>query len=647
MTKADVENKNFRQLAGFLGLAEKILLISIPIVGVLFIINIPMFLGVVFFREQYLAIFLGLVLAGIFLAVPGNSRFTRNSVPWYDMILAIMSLGIGLFCSIVYPSYVFTGISYVGPEFKILGIIEILLVIEGTRRTAGKIMVLLAGICILYALFTYIFPFPFYGKGIEWGQLTIYLFLDSNGILGLPLWVTGAIIFAFFLFGEFLFAGGGTQLLNDFAMAMFGRFRGGPAKMAVVASSLFGTISGSAVSNVVATGVMTIPMMKKAGYNPVAAGAIEAAASTGGQLMPPVMGVTAFILAEFLSISYAEVALCSIIPAVLYYLALFIQVDLEAARCGLKGVKENLPSLGPIFRRGLLFAFPLAILIYTLFVLNWEPGLSAITAAFSTFIFSLPMKRYRIDFRGLLNIFERAGRNLLMVGAITGAAGIIIGTIYITGVGSTFSIILLKIGAKHLFLMLVFTAVLCIILGMGMPTGALYIILAVLVAPSLVEIGIVPLAAHLFIFYFGLMSMVTPPVCFAAYAGAAIAQADPTKTGFYSVRLGIAAYIIPFVFVYSPALILKGSSLEVLIIAGKSIVGIGFIAVIMNGYLFRKLDWISRALLALGVFGILLPLSVKAPFPVWLANSIGITLSFAIFLREWIESYKSSVAKKN
>jgi TRAP transporter 4TM/12TM fusion protein len=640
LTQPGEEGKRLRDVPGFLGWAEKVLFIAIPTAGVLFVIDIPGYFRVVFFKQQYLAIFLGLVLASIFLAVPATPRAARDRIPWYDVVMAVMSLGMGLFCSIVYPTYVLTGIPQVGPEYKILGVLEILFVVEATRRTAGRVVVVLVGICLFYSLFTYLFPSPFYGKGIKWDQLAVYLFMDSNGMLGLPLWVSGAIIFAFILFGELLFAVGGSQLLNDFAMATFGRFRGGPAKMAILASGLFGTISGSAVANVAATGVMTIPLMKSVGYNPAAAGAIEAVASTGGQLMPPVMGVTAFILAEFLAIPYAEVALCSIIPAVLYYLAFFIQVDLEAARCGLKGLTEDLPSLGPILKRGWLFAVPLVILVYTLFILNWEPGLSAVTAAFSTFVFSLPTKAYRIGLHGLLNTFERAGRGLLMIGAITSAAGIIIGTVYITGVGSTFSIILLKLGSQHLFPMLMITAVLCIILGMGLPSAALYIILAVLVAPSLVEMGILPLAAHLFIFYFGLMSMITPPVCFATYAGAAIAKADPVKTGFYGVRLGIAAYIIPFIFVYSPSLILNGTPQEILLIVGKSIVALGLVAVVLSGYLFRKLNWVTRGLLAVGALGVLLPSSTRLPLQSWLVNGGGLALCLVVFLREWLEKQR-------
>jgi len=607
------DNTKERHLSGLFRGVERFLLISIPSIGILFVADIHIYLRQVFFREQYLAIFLGLILGSIYLSVPATRASSKKKPPWYDIILGLLGLGIGLFTAIVYPEQLYTGIPQSAATYQMIGLLSLLLVIEATRRITGWVFVVIIGALLFYAHFAYLFPAPFFGKGIPWQELVTYLYMDNSAMLGLPLWVSGVILFAFILLGVFLFATGARDVLNDFALATFGRFRGGPAKVAVVASSLFGTISGSAVSNVAATGVMTIPLMKETGYKSTMAGAIEAAASTGGQLMPPVMGVTAFVIAEFLGIPYSEVAIASILPAILYYLALFIQVDLQS---------------------WLLFV-PLLVLIYTLFFLYFQPGKSALIAAASLFVLSYLTKQNRIGLRTFLNILEKAGRDMLMIGAITATAGIIIGLIYVTGLGSIISLILLKVGGKNLFLMLLITAVLCIFLGMGMPTVSLYIILAVLVAPALTEMGIIPIAAHLFIFYFGLMSMVTPPVCFAAYAGAGIAKADPMQTGFYAMLFGIAAYVVPFLFVYSPALLLRGSMIEILVVTGKSLVGFGFLAAALSGFLLLKLDWGLRALIAMGSLCIVFPTNAGISPLVLVLNIGGLILCCFIVFWQW------------
>jgi TRAP transporter 4TM/12TM fusion protein len=629
------DNTKERHLSGVFRGAERFLLIAIPSIGILFVADIPIYLRQVFFREQYLSIFLGLILGSIYLGAPATRASSKGNPPWYDIILASLGLGIGLFTAIVYPEQIYTGIPQSGLAYQITGVLWLLLVIEATRRITGWVFVVIIGGLIFYAHFTYLFPSPFFGKGIPWQQLVVYLYMDNSALLGLPLWVSGVILFAFILLGVFLFATGARDVLNDFALSTFGRFRGGPAKVAVVASSLFGTISGSAVSNVAATGVMTIPLMKETGYRATMAGAIEAAASTGGQLMPPVMGVTAFVIAEFLGISYSEVAIASILPAVLYYLALFIQVDLQAARSGIRGLTGKLPPIGPAVKKSWLLFLPLFILIYTLFVLYFQPGKSALIAAASLFILSYLTRKNRIGWRTFIDILEKAGRDMLMIGAITATAGIIIGLIYITGLGSIISLILIKIGGKNLFLMLVITAVLCIFLGMGMPTVSLYIILAVLVAPALTEMGVLPIAAHLFIFYFGLMSMVTPPVCFAAYAGAGIAKADPMQTGFYAMLFGIAAYVVPFLFVYSPALLLRGSLIEILVMMAKSIIGFGFLAAALSGFLLLRVSWGTRALITIGSFCVIFPVNAGTPAVVWVLNISGMMLCCSIAFWQW------------
>lgn len=403
------EISRFRHLSGFFGLTEKVLLIAIPISGIIYLSEIHLYLRTFVFPQQYMSFFLGLVLTTIFLGLPPNRGAPRDYLPWYDIVLAGMGFGIGLFSSIVYPQYVTTGITWAGPEYLVLGALQILLIMEATRRIVGPFLTLIGGILIFYTHFTYLFPVPFYGKGISWNDLIIYFFMDSNGILGIPLTVASGVVFAFILFGEFLFAVGGGMLLTDFAMGTVGRFRGGPAKVAVVASGLFGTISGSVVANVMVDGWFTIPLMKKTGYKPEVAAAIEAVASTGGQIMPPVMGITAFLMADFLSIPYAKVAVAALIPALIYYYVLFIQIDLEAGKTGLKGVSDISFRMWPVLKRSWIFFLPLAVLIYFLFIVDLEPSRSALFGVVAVFILSFLTKETRIGLKKLLNTLERTG----------------------------------------------------------------------------------------------------------------------------------------------------------------------------------------------------------------------------------------------
>src|SRR5690606_9250849 len=359
-----------------------------------------------------------------------------------------------------------------------------------------------------------------------------YLYLDSHGMLGLPLAVSATVVLAYIFFGQVLFDSGGGTFFTDVATSVMGRFRGGPAKMAVAGSSLFGTISGSAVSNLLMTGTVTIPMMIRTGFRPPFAAAVEAVASTGGQLMPPVMGVTAFIIAEFLSIPYTSVVYAALIPALLYYTVLFIQVDLEAAREGFTGLpKDHIPPLGGVLRKGWPFLIPLGVLIHTLFVLNWSAGRAAIAGAFAgLIIFFLGEAARQGRWRALVRLLEATGKSLIEMGAITAAAGFVIGVLQLTGIGFRLSMGLTAAAGGNVFLLLLLTALASVVLGMGMPTPAVYILLAVLVAPALVDLGIDPLSAHLFVFYFGLMSMITPPICLAAFTAATVARTDLMQT---------------------------------------------------------------------------------------------------------------------
>ena len=374
-----------------------------------------------------------------------------------------------------------------------------------------------------------------------------------------------------------------------------GRYRGGAAKMSVVSSSLYGMVSGSAVANVVVDGAITIPMMKRAGYPAHIAAAIEAVSSNGGQIMPPVMGAAAFLIAEYLGLSYGQVALAAAAPAALYYLALFVQVDLEAARHGLAGLpRADLPRLGPVLRRGWVFLVPLAVLVYTLMMSGWDAGQAGMLAVVVTFAVGAAQKDTRPTWRGVLEAIESTGRTMLDLVAITTLAGIVIGALHLSGFTSKLPLLLVSLAGGNVLLLLVLTALVSILLGMSLPTTVVYVTLAVLVGPALAELGIVPLAAHLFLFYFGMLSLITPPDCLATYAAAAIAKSDFWKTGWTGMRLGVVAYVVPFVFVFHPALILHGGIVDIALAVLTASTGVVLLAIGCAGYLVRPLGWARR-----------------------------------------------------
>ena len=364
----------FRTLGGGARLVERTLLAALALVGIGWALELHSALPFAVFKEQYLGLFLALALAAVFVAVPARPGDSVLRVPWFDWLLAAGGLVVGLYVAIRYPTLAYS-LGVITPEKLALGALAILLVLEATRRLCGWALVWVALACLAYAKFAAFLPEPLTAKSATWGRLAVYLYLDANGLFGVALAVAAGIVVAFVLFGQVLGAVGGDRFLTDLALVAMGRYRGGPAKVAVVSSTLFGTVSGSAVSNVVVDGALTIPMMKRAGYPPHLAAAIEAVASNGGQIMPPVMGAAAFLIAEYLGLSYGEVALAAAIPAGLYYLALFVQVDLEAAKRGLAGLPAaELPRLGPVLRTGGIFVVPLGVLVYTLMLAGWEPG---------------------------------------------------------------------------------------------------------------------------------------------------------------------------------------------------------------------------------------------------------------------------------
>ncbi len=574
-------------------------------------------LGFLFYTEQYISVMLAIALPLVYLSVParrqkrsavddeGSSRRRTGNVPWYDIVAAILGAALALYVAVRFPVLSEEG-SRRPWEGLIPAALLCLLFVEGLRRTSGLSITLVGIAFFCLALVGHLLPGALTGRYVAVDRLTYFLIWDSSAILGTPMQIITTVVVTFVFFGQALFKTGGSSFFTDAAMALMGRFRGGPAKIGIMASSLFGTISGSVVANVVTTGVVTIPMMKKSGFRPELAGAVEAVSSTGGQLMPPVMGIAAFLMAEFLNVPYTDVALAALIPAVLFYLALFIQADLEAARGGFRGLdRDQIPNGLEVLKSGWFFPIPFAVLIGALFWWNYEPETAALLATATVIVASLifGFRGKRLSFTDLYAMLRDTGMTvveLFMIGALAGA---VIGCLNYSGLGFSLTLALVHLSGGYLIALLVIAAITCIILGMGMPTVGVYILLATLVAPALVEMKVTPMAAHMFILYFGCLSMITPPVAIGAFAAANLAGANPMKTGFEAVRFGWTVFVIPFLFVFSSTLLMDGSVSMIVIDLAAAVIGVWFGAAGVMGYSVRPLGPLARALyIATGLF---------------------------------------------
>ena len=512
--------------------------------------------GVSLYTEQMLLGVLGLAIAVCFLV-------TRRY--FWDPLAALAGLGLCLFLAYRYPQ-LSTELTSRPLDGILMSAALALLVLEGTRRMAGFSLVGFTLGGVVYAMVGHHLPGVFAARPVDFTRLLVYLGLDTNALLGTSLQIAIIVVVPFILLGQVLGRCGGSEFFTDLARAWMGRYRGGSAKVAVVGSALFGMISGSAVANVSAVGVVTIPLMKRSGYPAQIAAAIEAVGSTGGQLMPPIMGAAAFLMAEVLQVPYVEVMIAAIIPAFLYYLALFFQVDAEAAKRGIRGEPaERLPQLLAVLRAGWYFPLPFAALVYTLVAWNWPAEYCALAATAILIVLSLVFgyKGERVPFGDIVKAVVSTGSAVVDLILICAVAGMFIGILNITGLAFGLTLQLLTVTGQSLPAMLALTAVMAIVLGLGLPTVGVYIIMATLIAPALVKVGVTPMAAHMFLLYFGIMSMVTPPVALSAFAAANIAGADVDKTGWTATRIGWAAYIVPFLFVLSPSLLMNGAPLTI------------------------------------------------------------------------------------
>lgn len=484
-----------------------------------------------------------------------------------------------------------------------VGMLTILLVLEATRRLLGLPLVISSLVFLGVVLFANHLPGFLYGPAMPWSDLVEMIYMAGGGIYGMPIGVVTGYLIAFMVFVAMLLETGGGKLFIDIAISLTGRWTGGPAKTAVIASGLFGTASGSAIANVVGTGSVTIPMMKGLGYKPQFAGAVEAVASSGGQLMPPVMGAAAFLMAEFTGISYGKICLYAAIPAILYYFSVFMMVHFQSLKSGLVGLPPSqVPSVRWTIKRGWPSLAGIAVLIIGM-VQAYSLSMCALAAAFSLFVFTSIKKETRLTPERLLKVLERGGKMSLDVGIACACVGIIIGAVYASGLDVALQYGIIKACGGQLFLALLVTAVTAILLGMAIPTAAVYVTVFLIAIPVLIKLGVNVVAAHLFAFYFGIVSGLTPPVCLPAYVAAGIAGAPMMRTGFESFKLGIASYFIPFAFVYIPALLLQGPRLETAIHFPLVIVGLtGIASAVVGRSFFRNANWLERiALMGAGI----------------------------------------------
>ncbi len=605
-------------------IATRVLLCSLPLVGICSVLNIPIYFGIELYPVQYLALFLAIALSAIFLSKGARRGTPATKVPWYDLVLVALSLIVGGYVAIFYSTILYT-VSAITPTRLIFGFIAIVLVLEAVRRTTGLALVIIALFFILYAHYTDLFPGMLYGPGLSWQRLLVFYYLDSNALFGVALGIAVEVVLPFILFGVLFTAVGGGEFITNIAMSVIGRFRGGAAKMSVLSSGLFGMLSGSAVANVVVDGPITIPLMKRSGFSSHFSAAVEAVASTGGVIMPPVMGAAAFLMAEFLSIPYWSVALSAAIPAFLYYAAAYFAVDFEAAKRGMRGLdRHEIPSLKQTLIKGWPFVIPVIVLIYILFILYLEPGEVGIWSAASILLASLFKKETRRHLRHFINMLATTGETLLELTAICALVGFVIGTVGITGLGLSFSQMLIHVSGGNLLLLLILAAIGSTILGMGLPVTAVYLLLVILIAPALLELGISPLPAHFFILYWANLSFLTPPVCLAVYAAAAIGEADPLKTAWSAMRIGISAYVVPFVFVFYPSLLLIGPLKEAILPVITAILSMVVLQGALSGYLFIHLNLASRILLVPAAIGLLIP--------GWLTDLGGLSLTILVLL---------------
>ena len=558
-------------------------------------------------QQQVRYIHLGFAITLAYWLYPASTKFSRTKLNVFDFLLGCSFIGVVGYCVFNYAELLKRAGRFNDLDMYV-GILAIILIIEACRRVVGVPIVVIACVFILYARFGAYMPGFLRHRGYSVKRIVTHLFYTTEGIIGTPIGACSTFIFLFIMFGAFLEKTGIGEFFIDIANALAGWAAGGPAKVAVLSSALQGTVSGSSVANTVSTGSFTIPLMKSLGYKPEFAAAVEAAASTGGQIMPPIMGAAAFLISEAVGINYLEVAKAAIVPAILYFSGIWIMVHFEAKRLGLMGIpREQLPKAGKLMKeRGHLIVPLLSIIV--LLVMGFTTTRAALLGTLACIVVPYLRKSTWVSVKDVASAYPQAARNIISVACACGVAGIIVGIVTLTGLGLKLGESLVSITGGDLFLTLFCAMITSIVLGMGVPTTANYLITSTIAAPILVKLGVSTFTAHMFCFYFGIVADITPPVALAAYAGSAIAKSDPFKTGLNASKLAIAAFLVPYLFVYNPEMILIGvTPLNMIQVVASSLIGMLGIGAGLTGYLIDNAPWYERLALLVGGLAMLIP----------------------------------------
>ncbi len=593
---------------------------------------------------QQRAVHLSFALALIFLIFPfkpksDESQETKVSdehrpLTAIDIVLVLLSAFLGVYVMWEWEALAFrTGLpNFMDDACSLVGII---LVLEATRRVIGWSVIIICMVGFAYLAFGTYLPSYIAHIGFDFDQVINFMFFSTEGILGLPLGVSSTVIVVFIIFGSFLLVSGAGSFFIDLGLALFGKYRGGPAKAAVLGSCMFGAITGSQVANVTAVGVLTIPLMKRVGYRPIVAASVEALASTGGMLVPPVMGAVAFIIPEMIGGSYWDVCKAALIPGLLFYMSVYMVVELQAAKYGLRGLpKSDLPIIKKVFLERGHMMLAILVLIFCVAYLNMSTPRAGFWSIVTVVVTSQFRKGTRVNLSKLASALEKGAKGTLIVASCCASAGIITGVISMSGMGMRFSDVLISLAGGNTIILLILTMIASLIMGLPLPPVTCYLILAVLAAPALIKSGVYPMAAHLFVFFFGALGNISPPVAPTSFAAAGIAETDPMKTTNLTFLYSLPSFLVPYLYVYANELLMVGSITSILVTIVSAFVGISCMAVTFHGYLFRPINWLERTLFLIG--GLILI------YPSWMTDIIGYALIGVLVFMQ-VAGGKSSV----
>ncbi len=615
--------------------------LGVAVLPLVAILALPARLGLFIQDEQVAALVLGCGLGVVFLRVKvGQGRLARAA----SLALGALSVMFGVALAVRFP-VLSEGAFFRPLEAALFGLAAVVLLTEGLRRVVGWVLTIVFGLLCAYALAGHLLPSAIAGKSLTPVQLLGFLGADSTALLGQTLTVACFVIVPFILFGRLLVAVGAASVFDALGVRLAGSAPGASGRITIISSMLFGTVSGSAVANVMANGAVTIGMMQRNGYTKEDAAAAEAVSSTGGQIMPPVMGAAAFIMAEYLRVPYATIMLAALLPALLFYGAILCQLDFTARRMGLPPFADDAARpLSTLVPESVLLAIAFAVVLGGIFWGNLQPELAAVASSTVLSLIALLMLRGRgFTVRHLVDEISETGIASADVLLVCGLAGMIIGILSTTGLGFALSLVLLDVGKSSLFLLLLVTALVSLILGMGMPTTAVYMLLATLAAPSLVKLGVPPISAHMFVFYYGLLSMITPPVALAAFAAASIAQASPVTVAWHSVKIGWVAFLAPFLFIYQPAVLMIGTWAEIVLFAVGATVAIPLVTGALIGHALRPLTARARASWLIAGLLILVPIGSFGAHAIWIEMAAFLA-GVALLLRHGLARREAALA---